>query len=356
MVARPLWLARSAALRLAAVRRCRVRRNPGDRRASFGGRHLATGGGFFRMLPAALTNHAVRQCNKQGRPGGLLFPPVGDRSRPAARGRRAAQVAAAALFSRLGAMRGKLGRPAEAASLGPDGRRSRRARCGCDHAAAVPAARRARGQPAPTPATVPRSKPSCARSPTPRRSTCRNGPAPPRAPAASGRAIWSRNAATAAIAGVLPLTEIRSPIFGAALVSTGFGTDGGILAEAPGAVAALASGAWALGRSARHRLGRTARRAGARRRLACAERKPRRLRPRAGGRRGGRTAPSPSQNRRATVRKAMKQGFTVTTGNDARAGGGALSRPIRNRSAISAPRYSRARLFREVLRDFGDGS
>lgn len=33
-----------------------------------------------------------------------------------------------------------------------------------------------------------------------------------------------------AVQGVLPLTEIRSPLFGAALVSAGFGVDGGILA------------------------------------------------------------------------------------------------------------------------------
>ena len=45
------------------------------------------------------------------------------------------------------------------------------------------------------------------------------------------------------IAGVLPLTEMRSLLFGKALVSTGFGVDGGILGAA---VEPLASGAWAL--------------------------------------------------------------------------------------------------------------
>jgi FemAB-related protein (PEP-CTERM system-associated) len=49
-----------------------------------------------------------------------------------------------------------------------------------------------------------------------------------------------------AIAGCLPLTEIRSFLFGHALVSTGFGTGGGILASDPAAVAALAEAAWAL--------------------------------------------------------------------------------------------------------------
>ena len=46
-----------------------------------------------------------------------------------------------------------------------------------------------------------------------------------------------------AIVGVLPLTEMRSPLFGRALVSTGFGVDGGILGEG---VDALASAAWEL--------------------------------------------------------------------------------------------------------------
>lgn len=43
------------------------------------------------------------------------------------------------------------------------------------------------------------------------------------------------------IAGVLPLTEMRHPLFGRALVSTGFGIGGGVLGEA---VEPLASGAW----------------------------------------------------------------------------------------------------------------
>ncbi len=45
------------------------------------------------------------------------------------------------------------------------------------------------------------------------------------------------------IVGVLPLTEMRSPLFGKALVSAGFAVDGGILGDA---VEPLASGAWAL--------------------------------------------------------------------------------------------------------------
>lgn len=46
-----------------------------------------------------------------------------------------------------------------------------------------------------------------------------------------------------AIIGALPLSEIRSPLFGAAMVSTGFGVDGGVLGEG---VDALAEAAWGL--------------------------------------------------------------------------------------------------------------
>ncbi|WP_294240371.1 FemAB family XrtA/PEP-CTERM system-associated protein [uncultured Sphingomonas sp.] len=46
-----------------------------------------------------------------------------------------------------------------------------------------------------------------------------------------------------AIIGVLPLSDIRSPLFGAAMVSTGFGVDGGVLGDG---VAPLAEAAWAL--------------------------------------------------------------------------------------------------------------
>ena len=44
--------------------------------------------------------------------------------------------------------------------------------------------------------------------------------------------------------GVLPLTEMRSPLFGRALVSAGFAVDGGVLGDA--AVAPLAAAAWDL--------------------------------------------------------------------------------------------------------------
>lgn len=48
------------------------------------------------------------------------------------------------------------------------------------------------------------------------------------------------------IAGVLPLTEMHSPLFGRALVSAGFGVGGGVLADNAVAVRELAEAAWAL--------------------------------------------------------------------------------------------------------------
>ncbi len=48
------------------------------------------------------------------------------------------------------------------------------------------------------------------------------------------------------ILGLLPLHEVRSMLFGRALVSSGFAVSGGILADDPAVVAALAEAAWAL--------------------------------------------------------------------------------------------------------------
>ncbi len=48
------------------------------------------------------------------------------------------------------------------------------------------------------------------------------------------------------LTGLLPLTRIRSPFFGSALVSTGFGIGGGIVASTGMAVEALAAAAWSL--------------------------------------------------------------------------------------------------------------
>ncbi|MCJ8157328.1 FemAB family XrtA/PEP-CTERM system-associated protein [Sphingomonas sp. LaA6.9] len=52
--------------------------------------------------------------------------------------------------------------------------------------------------------------------------------------------------AAGGLKGVLPLTELRSALFGNALVSVGFGVGGGIVAENGAVTEALARGAWEL--------------------------------------------------------------------------------------------------------------
>jgi FemAB-related protein (PEP-CTERM system-associated) len=49
-----------------------------------------------------------------------------------------------------------------------------------------------------------------------------------------------------AIVGILPLTAVRSPLFGSALVSSGFGVGGGIVADSEAAAERLAEAAWRL--------------------------------------------------------------------------------------------------------------
>ena len=77
--------------------------------AEVAGRRMATGGGFFRLLPAALTDFAVRQVNREDRAGVFYFHPWEvDPDQP--------RVSDAPLrsklrhYSRLGAMAGKLRR------------------------------------------------------------------------------------------------------------------------------------------------------------------------------------------------------------------------------------------------------
>jgi len=55
-----------------------------------------------------------------------------------------------------------------------------------------------------------------------------------------------------AIVGVLPLTAVKSRIFGKALVSSGFAVGGGVLADDEAAQAALVDTAWARARSGRY--------------------------------------------------------------------------------------------------------
>ncbi len=75
--------------------------------AEWRGKRVATGGGFFRLLPARLTDIAVGQSNRAGHPAMFYFHPWEiDPAQP--------RVAGAPLrsrlrhYSRLGAMRGKL--------------------------------------------------------------------------------------------------------------------------------------------------------------------------------------------------------------------------------------------------------
>ena len=75
--------------------------------AKLGGRHLATGGGFFRLLPSALTDFAVRQVNGEGHAGIFYFHPWEvDPDQP--RVRQAPLRSKVRHYSRLGAMAGKL--------------------------------------------------------------------------------------------------------------------------------------------------------------------------------------------------------------------------------------------------------
>lgn len=75
--------------------------------AKVGGRHLATGGGFFRLLPAALTDLAVRQVNADGHAGIFYFHPWEvDPAQP--RVRQAPLRSKVRHYARLGAMAGKL--------------------------------------------------------------------------------------------------------------------------------------------------------------------------------------------------------------------------------------------------------
>ena len=75
--------------------------------ASLAGRHIATGGGFFRLLPAALTDFAVRQVNAERQAAVFYFHPWEvDPGQP--RVGHAPLRSRVRHYSRLGAMAGKL--------------------------------------------------------------------------------------------------------------------------------------------------------------------------------------------------------------------------------------------------------
>jgi FemAB-related protein (PEP-CTERM system-associated) len=154
-----------------------------------------------------------------------------------------------------------------------------------------------------------------------------------------------------AIAGCLPLTEIRSFLFGNALVSAGFGTGGGILAADDSAVAALAESAWALARS-----------------LGCgsAELRGGAL-PEGWERREGvysgfsialpadpeALLPALTKRQRYEVKKAMARGLEVSAGNDPRHVGGfyrVYRECVRN---LGTPVFPAA-LFEAMAEEYGD--
>jgi polysaccharide deacetylase family protein (PEP-CTERM system associated) len=75
--------------------------------ADLAGRRMATGGGFFRLLPAALMNFAVGQVSSEGQPAIFYFHPWEiDPGQP--RVRNAPLRSKLRHYSRLGAMAGKV--------------------------------------------------------------------------------------------------------------------------------------------------------------------------------------------------------------------------------------------------------
>jgi FemAB-related protein (PEP-CTERM system-associated) len=157
--------------------------------------------------------------------------------------------------------------------------------------------------------------------------------------------------ADGSLAGVLPLTETRSPLFGRALVSTGFGVGGGILARTEAAISSLSSAGWDLAEKLRCptldlRGGPVAGSAwsaddttylGFTRPLAVDDEAELAAIPR---------------KQRAEVRKAMASDLDLTIGNgpgDARAHYRIYAESVRN---LGTPVFPRA-LFRSVLDEFG---
>uniref|UniRef100_UPI0035CAE8C8 FemAB family XrtA/PEP-CTERM system-associated protein n=1 Tax=uncultured Sphingomonas sp. TaxID=158754 RepID=UPI0035CAE8C8 len=160
--------------------------------------------------------------------------------------------------------------------------------------------------------------------------------------------------ADGSLAGMVPLIELRSALFGKALVSNGFAVGGGILADGDAAVSALADAAWAL--------------AG---RLGCPS-----LELRGGPVPEGDwqadatsylgfTRPLAASDdaellaiprkQRAEVRKALDNDLTVSVGTtpaDITAHYAVYAESVRN---LGTPVFP-ARLFRAVLRHFGDAA
>ena len=204
--------------------------------AQWRGRRLATGGGFLRLLPSALADLSIGQANRDDRPAMFYFHPWEiDPGQP--RVRHAPLRSRVRHYARLGGMRGKLERLLARHRWGRRGHRLARV-------------------------TMPLlSAPVGVREADPR--DRRERAAIDAFVRAFGGSLfhlpaWSiavergcrRRArflvaerADGATAGVLPLTDMRSALFGRARVSTGFGVDDGILGPA---IEPLAAAAWEL--------------------------------------------------------------------------------------------------------------
>lgn len=148
-----------------------------------------------------------------------------------------------------------------------------------------------------------------------------------------------------AVAGLLPLSEVRSPLFGSALVSAGFGVGGGIAGEGADA---LAAAAWTLAQD-----------------LGCTSVELRGGRLPAGWDRSegtyanfARDLPAEEEailtsiprKQRAEVRRALGFGLDVTVGRDLDAHYRVYSQSVRN---LGTPVFPRA-LFAAMLDAFGD--
>jgi FemAB-related protein (PEP-CTERM system-associated) len=156
-----------------------------------------------------------------------------------------------------------------------------------------------------------------------------------------------------AITGCLPLVEIRSFLFGNALVSTGFGTGGGILADDEATAEALAAEAWSIAGargcgSVELRGGRLPQawpiKSDVYAAFSC----------RAEGDERALLASIP-RRQRAEIRKALALGLDVTAGNDRRhrdAFYRVYSESVRN---LGTPIFSAA-LFDAMAEAFGDAA
>lgn len=151
-----------------------------------------------------------------------------------------------------------------------------------------------------------------------------------------------------AITGILPLTHVRSPLFGSALVSVGFAVGGGILTDDPQSALALSDAAEELARALR---------------CPSIELRGGMLPPawrRSQGVYAGFVRDLPAgeeailkaipRKQRAEVRKAQGNGLTLSIGRDLAAHYDVYAQSVRN---LGTPVFPR-RLFRAMLDAFGD--